>query len=83
MGYDFSQKQCIRALLKIGFINASTRRGKHFKYQPPKEYLTSNYKDQRPFITVPKHKFYCQEAIVREITKLCGEDMKRKFIENL
>jgi len=83
MGYNFSQQQCIKALLKIGFTDASKRRGKHHKYKPP-EINRKNFAGKvRPFITVPKHDFYCQDAIVREIVKLCGEEMKQRFLENL
>ena len=83
MGFSFNQKQCIRALLKIGFTDASKRRGKHFKFKPPTHSLLRNDFEIRPFITVPKHDFYCQEAIVREIGRLCGEEMKQKFIGSL
>lgn len=83
MGYNFTQKQCIGALIKIGFTDASKRRAKHFKYRPLKD-CKINYKGNvRPFITVPKHKFYCQDAIVEEIEKLCGEEMKQNFLNNL
>jgi hypothetical protein len=82
MGYDFTQKQCIRALLRIGFTDASKRGGKHFKYRPPEKFSNSEG-NIRPFITVPKHNFFCQDAIVNEIGKICGEDMKQEFIKNL
>lgn len=83
MGYNFTQKQCIRALLKIGFTDASKRRAKHFKYKPPENCINRYQIDIRPFITVPKHKFYCQDAIVSEIARLCGEEIKQKFLDNL
>ena len=83
MGYNFTKKQCINALLKIGFIDASKRRAKHFKYKPPKSCKIKFDGSTRPFITVPKHQFYCQDAIVDEIKKLCGEEMKQKFLDNL
>lgn len=83
MGYNFSQRQCIRALLKIGFTDASKRRGKHFKYKPPEKYLNTYENNIKPFITVPKHKFFCQDAIVGEVGKICGEEMKKEFLKNL
>ncbi|PIR12934.1 hypothetical protein COV49_03775 [Candidatus Falkowbacteria bacterium CG11_big_fil_rev_8_21_14_0_20_39_10] len=83
MGYNFTQKQCIKALLKIGFTDASKRRGKHFKYKPPQKYFNNYNGNIKPFITVPKHKFFCQDAIVSEIGKLCGKEMEQKFLENL
>lgn len=83
MGYSFTQQECIRALLKIGFTDASKRRGKHYKYRPPSHCNKNFGENVRPFITIPKHQFYCQDAIVREIVRLCGEKMKQKFLENL
>jgi len=83
MGYDFTQKQCIRSLLKIGFIDASKRRGKHFKFKPPEKYINSHETGIRPFITIPKHQFFCQDAIVNEIGKICGEEMKQSFLKSL
>ncbi|MBU1037305.1 hypothetical protein KKF32_04785 [Patescibacteria group bacterium] len=83
MGYDFTQKQCIRALLKIGFTDASKRRAKHFKYKLPEKCKLNFEGNTKPFITVPKHKFFCQDAIVNEINKLCGEEMKQNFLNNL
>lgn len=83
MGYNFTQKQCIRALLIIGFTDASKRRAKHFKYKPPISCKINYDSNIKPFITVPKHEFFCQNAIVDEIGKLCGEKMKQKFLDNL
>ncbi|MEK7189749.1 MAG: hypothetical protein AAB666_02080 [Patescibacteria group bacterium] len=83
MGLDFTQKRCIKALLKIGFTDASKRRSKHFKYRPPEKYINNYRENIRPFITVPKHKFFCQEAIVNEVGKICGEEMKQEFLKNL
>ena len=83
MGYDFTQTQCIKALLKIGFTDASKRRAKHFKYKPPKECDIKFEGNIRPFITVPKHKFYCQDQIVDEVGKLCGEELKQFFLDSL
>jgi hypothetical protein len=83
MGYSFSQQQCIKALLKIGFTDASKRRAKHYKYKPPDNCGDKFEQNIRPFITVPKHDFYCQDAIVGEIVRLCGEKMKQKFLDNL
>jgi len=70
-------------LLKIGFTDASKRRGKHFKYRPPEKYINNCEGNTRPFITVPKHKFFCQDAIVNEVGKICGEEMKQEFLKNL
>lgn len=83
MGYNFTQIQCIKALIRIGFTDASKRRAKHYKYKPPEKYHINFTGNTKPFITVPKHKFFCQDAIVSEIQKLCGEEMKQKFLDNL
>jgi len=83
MSYDFTQKQCIKSLLKIGFTDASKRRAKHFKYKPPEKYINKLEINIKPFITVPKHHFYCQDAIVNEIGKICGEEIKQEFLKNL
>ena len=83
MGYNFTQQQCIKALLKIGFTDASKRRAKHYKYKPPANPSKTFGENIRPFITVPKHEFYCQDAMVREVARLCGEEMKQRFLDNL
>lgn len=83
MGYSFTQKQCIKALIAIGFSDASKRRAKHYKYKPPERYRVNFTGNIKPFITVPKHKFFCQDAIVSEIKKLCGEEIKQKFLDSL
>ncbi len=83
MGYDFTQKQCIKSLLKIGFTDSSKRRAKHFKFKPPEKYIRKSEINVRPFIIVPKHQFYCQDAIVTEIGKICGEEVKQEFLDNL
>jgi len=83
MGYDFTQKQCVKALLKIGFTDASKRRGKHFKYRPSEKCINNYPGSVRPFITIPKHNFFCQDAIVKEIGKICGEAIKQEFLKNL
>ena len=79
----FTQKQCIKALKKIGFTDASKRRSKHLKFKPPENSIIGRPPAVRPFITVPKHKFYCQNAIVAEIEKLCGTEMKESFLKNV
>ncbi|PIT90273.1 MAG: hypothetical protein COU22_03115 [Candidatus Komeilibacteria bacterium CG10_big_fil_rev_8_21_14_0_10_41_13] len=82
MRYSFSRKQCIKSLKKIGFVKKTKRRGKHDKYEPP-FILEGLSKNIRPFIMIPRHKFYCQDAIVSEIEKLCGEEMVKKFLNNI
>jgi len=83
MGYSFTLRQCIRALLKIGFTDASKRGGKHFKYRPPEKFTGKCEGNIRQFITVPKHNFFCQDALVNEIGKLCDEETRQAFLKNL
>jgi len=82
MGYAFTRNECIKALLKIGFTDKTKRKAKHDKFKPP--FVLENIpKNIRPFIMVPRHDFYCQDAIVKEIEKLCGSEMVQKFLNNL
>jgi len=82
MGYSFTRKECIKALIKIGFVKKTKRKAKHDKYKPP-FVLDSVSKNIRPFIMVPRHNFYCQDALVGEIEKLCGQEIVEKFLNNL
>jgi len=36
---DFNRKQCIRALLKLGFVKDNKRRGSHDKFKAPEHVL--------------------------------------------
>ena len=42
---DFNRKQCIKSLIKLGFIKKDMRRGSHDKYTPPKEILEKRQPD--------------------------------------
>lgn len=77
---NFSQKQCIKALQRLGFILQSNRKGNHDKFIPPKKFNPCN----PPFIMIPRHKdLHCQNAIIKEIESIGGENLVNEFRENL
>ncbi|MFH1890337.1 MAG: hypothetical protein ABIJ91_02090 [Candidatus Kuenenbacteria bacterium] len=66
---NFSKKECIRALLKIGFIKEphQARRSPHDKYLVP---MTYKQEMRRLFIMIPHgRKLKCQGAILKELKK--------------
>lgn len=72
--YTFSRKMCVRALRCLGFVLDNKRSGKHDKYKAP--FLGVN----PPFIMLPRHNtLHCQDAIVRELEKMGGEELIKKF----
>ena len=80
----FNRKQCIKALLKIGFFRKRTRRGSHDKYVPPEIYLKNRIHNQPPFIMVPRSRnLHCQREIVKELWNLGGDDLVSTFEEYL
>jgi predicted RNA binding protein YcfA (HicA-like mRNA interferase family) len=75
---NFNGRQCARALIKLGFIFNTKRRGKHDKYKAP--FPAAN----PPFIMIPRHKnIHCQEEIIKEIKKIGGDELVEKFREYL
>jgi len=82
--YNFSRRECIRALEKIGFEKKTKRRGKHIKFTAPKPYNQLNKFGQPPFIMIPKNrKLKIQDAIIIELRKLGGNDLVEEFKQNL
>ncbi len=80
----FNRKKCISALLKLEFTRKKTRRGRHDKYASPAKYLEQRIKNQPPFIMVPRSRvLHCQNEIVKELRNLGGQDLVKKFEENL
>jgi predicted RNA binding protein YcfA (HicA-like mRNA interferase family) len=74
---NFNRRQCIRALIRLGFVLANKRHGQHDKFLAPSPHNSL-------FIMVPRHKnLNCQHAILRELKKIGGEEMEKKFLENL
>lgn len=75
--WNFNRKQCIRALLRLGFFIDNKRSGKHDKYRAP---MTCN----PPFIMIPRHNdLHCQNAIIAELEKMGGEKLVNDFRCNL
>lgn len=74
---NFNRRQCIRALVRLGFVLTNQRQGRHDKFLAPPPYNSS-------FIMVPRHKnLNCQFAILRELKNIGGEAMEKKFLENI
>ncbi len=77
-GYTFNRRQCVRALMKIGFVLATQRSGKHDKFRSPLP------RANPPFIMIPRHNdLHCQDAIVKELEKMGGPELVEKFVSHL
>lgn len=82
--YNFSRKQCIRALRRLGFVIANKRSGKHDKYEPPSSILSKLSINQAKFIMVPRHnKLQCQNEIISELRLMGGDDLVKRFTDYL
>ena len=74
---NFNRQECFRALMKLGFIVATKRNGSHDK-------LTAPFPANPPFIMLPRHsRLHCQQAIIRELRKMGGDELVQKFLENI
>lgn len=74
---NFNRRQCIRALIKLGFTLSNKRFGIHDK-------LVAPFPANPPFIMIPRHKeLHCQQAILKELRKMGGDELIKKFLENL
>lgn len=84
---NFNQRQCIKALKRIGFfISPNQRKGKHFKYLPPDEIIEKIKTDMNvpKFIMIPRGKeLHVQDLILKELKTMGGDDLVRKFLDNL
>lgn len=77
---DFSSLECIRALVKLGFVLKKVRRGSHHKYEPPEDILKKIPFDRPHFVMVPKHRaIHCQDEIVKELENMGGEELVKQF----
>lgn len=83
INYNFNQKQCVRSLKRIGFVNKS-KRSKHFKFFPP-DYIKNQIQSGKPqFIIVSNHReLRTQKLIIQELNKMGGKKLADSFIENL
>lgn len=78
MNTSFNQKQCVKSLRKLGFYKSGSGRGNHDKYISPIE------KCNPPFIMIPRHnQIHCQIRIIQQLKLMGGDDLVRKFMENL
>ena len=77
---NFNRKQCVKALQKLGFVLLKNRKGNHDKFIPPENLKPCN----PPFIMIPRHKnLHCQNAIIKELQAMGGEDLVKNFRETL
>jgi len=80
--YNFNRRQCVRALWNIGFVLCNKRRRSgHDKFCSPENIKIE--KGHRSFITVPRGELKCQNAIITELRKMGGDEMVKKFRDNL
>jgi len=78
---NFSKKQCIKVLNKLGFTLITNCRGKHDKYIAPENIKSSN---NIPFIIIPRHnELHCQNAIIKELRAMGGDNLIKKFRDYL
>jgi predicted RNA binding protein YcfA (HicA-like mRNA interferase family) len=81
---NFNNKQCIRALLRIGFYLNNKRHGQHDKYFPPKAVADNIAVGRARFIMIPRHKdLHCQREILSELRMMGGDDLIDLFKKNL
>jgi hypothetical protein len=74
--YDFNRRECVRALLTLGFRESSSRRGNHDKFFAP--FPNAN----PPFIMVPRHRtLHCQKAILKELKRMGGDNFVSRFLK--
>lgn len=78
---DFTPKQCLKALQKLGFeIERDKGRGGHFKAMAPKG--TKILPGRRNFIIIPYHSKFKNRFFVVDELKILGIDLER-FIDAL
>ena len=83
-GYNFSRKQCIRALIRLGFILKNKRSGRHDKFEPPSSILNKLSGNQPKFIMAPRHnELHCQNEIITELRAMGGDALLKQFTNNL
>lgn len=74
----FNRRECVRALLKLGFVLNNKRSGGHDKFKAPFS------KARPPFIMIPRHNdIHCQDKIVKELERLGGIELVEKFKQYL
>ncbi len=73
-GNVFNRRQCVRALIKLGFVLQNKRSGKHDKYRGPFATVHPS------FIMIPRHnEIHCQEEIIKELERMGGKEIVEEF----
>jgi hypothetical protein len=76
--WNFNRRQCVHALLKLGFYLDNDRSGGHDKYAFPDKLKIE--KNQRPFVTVPRHnELKVQLSIVKQLKRIGGDELLNEF----
>lgn len=79
-GWNFNTRQCVCALIKLGFYLGNKRRGRHDKYYPPEEIQKDLSIAATHFIMVPRHKeLHCQDLIITELRAMGGDKLVSDF----
>jgi hypothetical protein len=74
---NFNRRQCARALIKLGFKLSNNRRGNHDKYETSKNFINHS---ANPFVMIPRHNnLHCQNAIIKELKIIGGDELVDKF----
>ncbi len=77
---NFTTRQCIQALKKLGFLLGNKRFGKHDKFYPPPAIAEQLTGMQPRFIMIPRHSdLHCQSEIVSELRVMGGDVLVEKF----
>ena len=77
--YDFTRRECVKVLVKLGFELKNDRRGIHDKYAFPEEYPVPE--GHRPFIMIPRHsELKIQHKILKELEQIGGKELLEKFL---
>lgn len=76
---DFTRRECIKALIKLGFRLKNDRHGIHDKYAfPEKCPIPEGY---RPFIMIPRHsELKIQRKIIKELEQIGGKELVSEFL---
>ena len=83
VNYNFNKRQCVRALKWLGFVEKSKRK-KHFKFYPPANIIKKITSGLPQFIIIPNHReLKVQKLIIQELRKMGGEELVKKFLDNL
>ena len=79
--YNFNRRQCLKALIKLGFYySLKQRRGKHDKYDPPASLKEKIVPPNPIFIMIPRHnELRCQHEIIDELRAMGGDELVNKF----